>query len=420
MNLRDRLERTAKKPGREGSPLLREKLELIVGDRTPAARGRERGRADAVRRIGGEVVSNASGSSVLVRSLYPAHYLHGGTELSSIFSGFAALRAAGCQEHFLSSLPDVERLLFLDTETTGLAGGAGTYAFLIGAGFFRGSKFHIHQFFMSDFNEESSMLIEFRNLLIEAEGLVTFNGKAFDLPLLEGRCVINRNTGFPGKLPHLDLLFVSRRLWSGLFPDCRLKTLEEEILGAPRHDDIESSLIPSCYFNFVRKGELSMMDTIFSHNRLDILTLVALASRIASRIADPFQQKGVELARLGKLHHLAGNRTLGAQCLETAIMENIRGDERRNAQMHLSLHYRREGRHDEAAAIWNAMKDDEYLATPFPYMELAKYYEHRKKDPARALGLILELQRRFPPGDYKGRQALECRRRRLADKVARM
>jgi hypothetical protein len=128
----------------------------------------------------------------------------------------------------------------------------------------------------------------------------------------------------------------------------------------------------------------------------------------------------VELARLGKLHHSAGDRPLGVQCLEKAIAGTIRGEERRAAQMRLSLHYRREGRYDDAAALWHVMKDDECLATPFPYIQLAKYYEHRKKDMIRALELILEAQRRFPPADSKARQAQERRRRRLEDKISRM
>src|SRR5207302_806542 len=145
-----------------------------------------------------------------------------------------------------------ERPLFLDTETTGLAGGPGTYAFLVGAGWIEGDAFVVTQHFMRDLDEEPALLAALAPLLERAGGVVTFNGSGFDLPLLETRFVLARRR-WPATLPHLDLLRPSRRVWTGCLDDCRLGTLERDVLGLSREEDVPGAVIPSLYFDWLRR-----------------------------------------------------------------------------------------------------------------------------------------------------------------------
>src|SRR5881397_1854418 len=151
---------------------------------------------------------------------------------------------------------DPRGLLFLDTEATGLAGGTGTYAFLVGVGHLDGDRFIVEQYFMRDFDEEPALLAALVPLLEQAAGVVTFNGSAFDLPLLETRFVLARRR-WPPRLPHLDLLRPARRVFAPRCADCRLTTLEREVLGLEREDDVSGALIPALYFDFRRSRRCS-------------------------------------------------------------------------------------------------------------------------------------------------------------------
>ena len=167
--------------------------------------------------------------------------------------------------------------MFLDTETTGLAGGAGTAAFLIGVGWVEGERFHVRQYFMRDYHEEAALLHGLADELARFESLVTFNGKMFDVPLLDARFRLNR-ARFPlGDAPHLDLLHPARRLWKARLESCRLQSLEAALMGLRRHGDIPGEEIPQIYFDFVRRRDARKLARVFDHNRQDIVSLAALA-----------------------------------------------------------------------------------------------------------------------------------------------
>ena len=176
------------------------------------------------------------------------------------------------------------RLLYLDTETTGLAGGTGTYVFLVGAGFFDGDTFEVRQYFMRDLDEEPALLAAVGGLLGQFDGVVTYNGGGFDLPLLETRFVLARRR-FPADVFHLDLLGSARRLWSTRLADCRLGTLERHVLGFTREDDLPGALIPSAYFDYLRRKQPGALPRIFEHNRHDILSLAALTGWVTGAVA---------------------------------------------------------------------------------------------------------------------------------------
>src|SRR6202790_1745636 len=165
---------------------------------------------------------------------------------------------------------------FLDTETTGLAGGAGTYAFLIGVGRITAEGFRVRQFFMREFGEEASLLHALTAHLAQFEVLITYNGKTYDQPLLETRYRMQRAKPPFSRLGHLDLLHGARRLWKLRFDSCRLVELENQILGVEREGDLPGELIPYVYFEYLRTREAFKLVPIFHHNAIDILTLACL------------------------------------------------------------------------------------------------------------------------------------------------
>ena len=162
------------------------------------------------------------------------------------------------------------RMLFVDLETTGLAGGAGTYAFLVGFGWFDGAVFRIRQFFLSSFAAERALLEAVTEIADAAGTVVTYNGKSFDLPLLETRFVMNRMVT-PFAMPHVDMLHPARRLWKDE-EECRLTLLEASLCGHRREGDVPGFEIPARYFHFVRSGDARGLAAVMEHNRLDLLS----------------------------------------------------------------------------------------------------------------------------------------------------
>lgn len=423
MNLRDRLERalgpSSPPPQEKPSPgsSLQDRLERLVGDRAiPEEKRKRKPKLSIEEAVGGEVIESADGASLLVSNCFSKDHLQGSVTISDIHGLHCSTMAVMGGDARLAEL-SIEELLFLDTETTGLSGGAGTCAFLVGAGFFEDGCFKIHQFFMRDFNEEKAMLGHFRKLLQKARGLVTFNGKAFDAPLLEGRYVLQRKKTQLSALPHLDLLFPSRKLWKGLYEDCRLATLEGKVLGCPRHDDIDGSLIPQGYFDYLHRGDTSMISRIFIHNRHDIVTLAALAVRIGKMLENPMDERGQGLLRLGRIHAERGDISVGKSCLAKALETGLGASDKALAAKELSLQYRREGRHGESAAILEKLTEKGDCSDPSLYIELAKHYEHREKNYQKALHLVNAVLRSIPPGETSLREALLHRKARLERKI---
>jgi uncharacterized protein YprB with RNaseH-like and TPR domain len=281
---------------------------------------------------------------------------------------------------------DYREALFLDTETTGLAGGTGTVAFLIGLGWFEGDAFVTRQLFARDYAEERATLLALRELLGGKRFLVSFNGKAFDANLLAARFIMNRLPDPLACLPHLDLLHPARRLLSHRLADRRLGALEIAILGFEREGDIPGSEIPQRYFDWLRRRDGRLMADVFEHNRLDILSLAALAAHLAELI-DP----DGENARCHPGDRLAAARLfLARDCPGEAVrlLDPLVGctspETARDAARELSIHYRRAGQWPAAVAIWEEMlrRDGE---DRFALVELAKWCEHRRRDFARAL-----------------------------------
>lgn len=286
-------------------------------------------------------------------------------------------------------LLEPSRLVFLDTETTGLAGGTGTCAFLIGIGAVEGVQFRVRQFFLRDYPEEKALLHALADALERYEGLVTFNGKTFDVPLLETRYALARMKSPFQRLFHLDALHPARRLWKLRLESCKLTVLESAVLGIRREGDVPGSEIPGIYFDYLRTGDARGLQPVFYHNALDILTLAALTVQLARALADPARAGLESPLDLFSLSRILGSRRAGSgaqsvsicqQALATGLPPPVEAQ----ALRHLALQLKRQGRHELAAEAWLELTRREVPQAIEACEELAIYYEHRRRDPKTA------------------------------------
>jgi hypothetical protein len=242
---------------------------------------------------------------------------------------------------------------------------------------------------MRDFDEEPALLTALEPLLERASGIVTFNGSGFDVPLLETRFVLARRR-WPATLGHLDLLRPCRRVWAPRLADCRLHTLEREVLGLVREDDVPGGLIPSLYFDFLRSRRAAPLARVFSHNRADILSLAGLLGWFTRALADDGRRdaRPEELAGLGRLWE-RHDRDRSAEYYHAALEAGLDGPQARGVRLRLALWEKRLARWDAACALWERVACAERF-DPQPWQELAKYQEHRRRDFAAARRVVLE------------------------------
>ena len=315
---------------------------------------------------------------------------------------------------------DPRRILYLDTETTGL-GGSGTVAFLVGLGYLTDEGFEVHQFLMRDYDEETFLLKHVAAGLERFDLLCTFNGATFDLPLLETRFLMNRFSRACLDKPHIDLLQIARRLWKRRLGKCNLGRLEELILGRPREEDLPGSLVPQRYFEYLKTGQEMLLEDILAHNAQDIASLCVLLTHIAGMYDHPEEVRYSEdvyaMGRsLERFRHVEDAR----KCYRLAS----RGRMGAEASAALAHSYRRAGERKEAAEIWRRMIAERRGGVQ-PYVELAKYLEHGERDlrgaleaTERALMLLSEARLREDPSVQEREKELQYRRRRLKRKLA--
>src|SRR5881296_222204 len=347
--------------------------------------------------VGGELVETGAGSLLVVRREYPLEHRHGRMPLDGVRR--APLDVLARVARVEAAPLAAERLLFLDTETTGLAGGTGTYAFLVGAGWIEGDAFVVAQHFMRDLDEEPALLAALAPLLERAGGVVTFNGGGFDLPLLETRFVLARRR-WPAMLPHLDLLRPSRRVWTGCFDDCRLGTLERDVLGLAREQDVPGALIPTLYFDWLRHKRAAPLARIFAHNRDDVLSLAALVGWFGAALGDAPALRAAEWAGLGRLWEPV-DLERGLACYRAALQAGLVGEAAHRVRLRLAWWEKRAARWETACALWDVARQRE-LFDPRPWEELAKFHEHRARDFAAARTVVtgaLDLARSAGVGE---------------------
>jgi len=376
----------------------------------------------------GEILATEHGACFLHREHYPLDHLHGGLPLSALLAHPAQVPALLARDERLAAL-DPTRWAFVDTETTGLAGGTGTYAFLVGIGLFEADGFTVYQFFMRDYDEEPAQLQSLARILEPLHAVVSFNGKSFDLPLLETRFIMTRQTPLLRGAPHLDLLPVSRRIWKHRLESCALSNLEEEVLGVRRaQEDVPGWLIPGLYGDYVRSRDAIEMPRIFYHNAQDILSLVILAARLCSLLTAPLDPPlegeipGEDLYGLGRLLCELGQGERGEAALTRAVAGCRVPAVREMAMRDLAYLLKRQERRDEALPWWQRLAREE--GAIYAFEELAKHYEWHARDAAQALAWTEEamaLVQGWPPGAPRREALAELQHRlsRLRQRSAR-
>ncbi|MGD0310150.1 MAG: ribonuclease H-like domain-containing protein [Acidobacteriota bacterium] len=323
--------------------------------------------------------------------------------------------------HESSEVRDPLQWLFLDTETTGLSGGTGTYAFLVGLGWWEGSSFVVEQFFMRDHSEEASLLLDLSQRLSERRILVTFNGKSFDWPLLETRFRMTRVAAAASPAAHLDLLHPSRQLWRFRLKSVALAELEREVLQLDRGPDIPSHTIPGRYFEFLRGGAEEPIAEVFQHNQMDLRGLAALAVKIVT-LFDTSQSgscEGGELYGVSRMWHRRGEEVLAREGYERALTVGLPEEADRVARRELALLARRQGDFASANALWETLLDDQAAGIQ-ACEQLAIHYEHRTREPERALALTRAAVVRLRENHLSGHLDLSQFQRRHARLARRL
>jgi uncharacterized protein len=374
---------------------LRERLRRALGPSDPRQTPPPPARPTLPRRdrdvhdlVPGRVLEGPAGRCFLAERAFDLGHVHGGATLGA-FLGLAERAVACLARDAAAPSLDLREVVFLDTETTGLSGGTGTYVFMVGLGFFDGDQFVVRQYFMRHHAEEPAMLTELNRLLPRFRAVVSFNGKAFDLPLLETRFVAGRQRSAWRVDSHLDLLFPARRVWRDRIESCSLGSLERAVLGHARRLDVPSWAIPELYFRYVRGGDARPMTRVFAHNLDDVLSLVALACRLGRLMADPLAgvADAEDLFAVARLYEDLGYWDDACACYERALDGCRSGEQRGRVASRLAALCKRTGRAERAVELWRRSAAAGEAACQ-PYVELAKYYEHRARDYARAIAVV--------------------------------
>jgi uncharacterized protein len=381
----------------------------------------------------GHSLENTQGETFVVENHYPLEYQQGRVGLLTTVE--LKMLSAWARDDRLAQLP-LPSYAFLDTETTGLAGGTGTYAFLIGIARFENDEFHLAQFFMRDPIEEPAQLLALEEFLAPCQALVTFNGKTFDAPLLNTRYLYHGWRSPLLGLAHVDLLHLARRLWRDRLPSRTLGNLEIQILGSERtEEDIPGWAIPQMYFDYLRSGDPIPLKSVFYHNAMDVVSLAALFNHVAGLLANPVEaqiEHGVDLVALARLYEDLGeidtavalylhgldfedhtNSTIAPEfrLSRTALLDAI--------QRLAMIHKRREN-YQTAVSLWQKAASFQHIES---HVELAKFYEHHLRDNQEALSwtksaLDVVNSENFPRYDrLRWQPELETRIERLMRKV---
>jgi len=383
-------------------------------------------RAGSSEPLPGDEVELEGGRILRVEKTFRLQHQHGTRPLAD-FPGEGLASLPGVMTENNESVGSGMRWLFLDTETTGLAGGAGSFAFLVGVGVFDGDMFRLRQYFMRTPAEEAAMLAALKEDFGEQAGFVTYNGRTFDIPLLEMRYMIGRRERLPlGRWPQLDLLHLSRRLWRRQLPDCTLGTVERHILQVTRtEEDVPGAQIPRMYQHFLQTGETREMKRVLYHNEIDILSLVVLAAEVHDRhlAVDATTLSGSEALGVARWH-LQETRLEAAENAFRQAANCTDPDVRLEGLQHYTAFLKRTDRRDEAAPIWQRWHRLD-KQNPSPCIELAMYYEWHQRDYQAAIEWTehaLETVQLWPVDWRRMRleQELHHRLARLQGKLARL
>ncbi len=399
---------------------LKARLERLVA--AAALRERRRGPAPVPLEelVEGMRIENERGEFFLVDSSVHLEVRHGDVPLSRFHAIGPGTIGVLTAEPELDGF-DLRRAVFLDTETTGLAGGAGTAAFLIGVGWVDGERFRVRQYFMRDYHEEGALLHALARELARFDRLVTFNGKMFDVPLLDARFRLNRGRFPLDGAPHLDLLHPARRLWKARLESCRLQSLEAALLGLRRHGDISGEEIPQVYFDWVRRRDARLLARVFEHNRQDIVSLAALAVLACQWVEEARAEDPRDIFSLARVLERGRHYERSEAEYRRALAAGP-GVLRGPALLRLAWRAKRAGEYERAAELWAQAGEAGEVEG---WRELAMHHEHRSRDLEQALVAVERGMCLVEPSAQHDRrawhqaEALARRRQRLLRKQAR-
>ncbi len=281
---------------------------------------------------------------------------------------------------------DISDFIFIDTETTGLSGGTGTMPFMIGAGRFVDHQFVLEQFFLRNPAEEKAQLAALSSFVDGAKAIVSYNGKSFDLPIINTRYILNRLTNPFLEMEHVDLLHITRRVWKRRLRECKLGNIEKEVLFFKRTgEDIPGYLVPEFYREYLMNGDGSQIAGIFYHNRIDVISLSALFTWLAALLEDPSDERILhpqDLLSIGHLMERLDREELAERLYRSRLLEELNQIDRINALTSRARLLKRNNKSFEAAPLWQEALN---IGSVQAAVELAMYYEHTLKDYASAL-----------------------------------
>ena len=332
--------------------------------------------------VDGKIIQNSLGEFVLKETLYPMNHQHGVVTFHYDFHTETINRTA----KITPESPSLERLLFIDTETSGLSGGTGTFAFLVGYGRFSSEGFLLTQLMIRDPGEEPAMLLHLINQINDKDIFVSFNGKSFDIPLLQNRLVLNRLPVKLREFQHIDMLHISRKLWKFSLESCSLKTIESAILKFNRNsEDVPGWMIPDIYFAFLRTGDPSGLKEVVYHNAQDILSLAALFIHVSKLLAGTLSPSCVpvdDLIAISRIYWDLGSYEVSQKILKSILPRTKTAEQRVMINASLGRFFKKMGHSNEAIQYWQEAAENGDAAA---CIELAMYYEHSIKDYSTAL-----------------------------------
>jgi uncharacterized protein YprB with RNaseH-like and TPR domain len=372
------------------------------------------------RLLGAGITSNHFGEHVAVRNWYSTPEFAEPSPMA--LDLLTRQRDESLSRRARNALADSSKWLFLDTETTGLAGGTGTYAFLVGLAWWDADGLEVEQLLMRDFSEEHSVLYELALRAAERPVLVTFNGKTFDWPLLENRFTMTRSIPPPKLAAHLDLLHPARALWKLRLGSVRLAELERKVLdparlGWTRDDDVPSSLIPQFYFDYLRGGPPGPLAGVVRHNQMDLRGLAALFGKINGLLSEQGKcdAEALDLFGLSRFLQRKGETERAHSACAEAIDIGLPAAFWSEARREFAAHAKRRGDHAHAATILQDIAGDPREGA-HACEQLAIYYERRAKDLNTALEYaqlaLVNLRRRYRGSRNPGEGARFARNER--------
>jgi uncharacterized protein len=333
--------------------------------------------------VAGAFHSTRRGDVFIVEQVFTSDYQHGSSPLLSSFP--LSLISQWANDPLLAEMP-LSRFAFLDTETSGLSGGTGTYAFMVGIGRFVEDQFILRQYFMRDPAEEPAMLEAIAHFLAPAQALVTFNGKAFDAPLLATRYRLNHIPVPFMDYSHLDLLPLARRLWRDRLESRALKYLEQHVLSFTRAvEEVQGYEVPWLYFDYLRTGDARPLAGVFYHNAMDVVAMAALLAHMNEVMEHPYEgqvEHGLDFIALGKLFEDLGHWEEAARLFERGLELNLTESDFGMAVKRLAILQKRRGDFNEALRLWETAAANGHV---YAHIEMAKYYEHKCRDVKAAL-----------------------------------